>query len=168
MVRKRGKGARLPPGGLTTSTVAWLVGMPERTLSRWISRRVITPENVGGPGWAVYSWDERTLAAAYAIARLREDRVSAQRVRKAAEAIQASGRDLSRTILVSDGRDVYRVISPGELLDLTGSPGQRSWRAYQLNEWAKDIRTKAEKLGIQIRRTRNAENKPALTVGAEE
>ena len=140
--RKRGRGARIPEGALTTSTVAWLTGFHTLTLSRWITRGVIRPRNVGTRTWRVFAWSDKDIAVVYLASKLRKLGVPPKRVEVVAKALAKSGVDLADAVIFTDKKDIYLVVAPGESIDLTSSPGNLV--CYPLGPWVTEISAKLE------------------------
>lgn len=112
--------------GYTIRTAAKVTGANSRTLQRWVAQGVITPsmhQPVGRGDWAIFSFND--LVAFRTAQRLRANGIPLQRLKKALANLRQAdaSANLSNTVLVSDGRDIFAK-SGAEMRSLLRKPGQ--------------------------------------------
>lgn len=130
----------IPPGYISSSAAARIVGIPLPRLARWARTGLVRPLCYTGTPKdrsAAYAWRVPDVLAARAIVQLREQGLPLQRVRRVAGAIKKAGGDLSSVVLWSDGKDAFRVLRGDQLVSMVSTPGQHM--VFPLSDWAADV-----------------------------
>ena len=104
---------------------------------------------VGAPGRTRW-WSWSNLVALRTVVRLREAGVSLQAVRKVAKRIARESKDrrhpLSVKRIVTDGHDVFAVVTDQQLVSLLKKPGQGVWRFVALGDVENELRQRVREL----------------------
>ena len=139
------------------SGVAWKVaGVTQREGDYWATTGLVKPSVVVAEGKGtgrVYAM--RDVIAMRTVKALREAGLSLQKVRKALKEIGRRWPEieapLSSTVLVTDGRDLLRVLPEDEardtLMSLVIKPGELAWRriVVPMGEIAREVREAVER-----------------------
>jgi DNA-binding transcriptional MerR regulator len=112
--------------GFSTPVVSKLTGIPQSTLSHWVSVGLVTPEVRGPSGRrATRYWSKTDLVAVRAILQLRKKGCPLRIVKKVRTKLNEEGGDFHDRVLVWDGQDILLIASWSEVLSVIKHPGQR-------------------------------------------
>jgi DNA-binding transcriptional MerR regulator len=107
------------PQGFRVPEVTKLVGITYRQLDYWARTELVRPsiQDAQGSGTQrLYSFQD--LALLKLVKRMLDTGVNLQQIRKAMGTLKALKEPAIGTTLVSDGKRIYSVESPGEVVDL--------------------------------------------------
>ena len=129
----------VPPGLVTSEHVASTLGVPYRSLMRWVEEELVSPYCVGDRKRAPRLWGEKHMREARVIKTLRDERVTMQAVKKAMDHLRKEGHNPFSTgkfLVLDRGAEVVKVCDDGQQISLLREPGQRLLLVVDLQEAA--------------------------------
>ncbi|MFN8521127.1 MAG: DUF433 domain-containing protein [Chloroflexota bacterium] len=148
-------GMTLGGGVYSSRLAARLANITTRKLRYWGGQGLVRPSVFDAPrgGQDLYSYTD--LVQIRAVAELRRQGASLQKVRKAIEWLReqmADGEDWHTKTLRTDGRDVFAFVGPGDVYSAANQPGQRVFDVV-LGDLEQGLSDVGRELGIGTRVT---------------